>query len=287
MFNKVMVAVGIKKKTCEYCNAAPVHEGFDYCSKTCGTLAKARASAPPANGPPRNGVRSARGRGRADGSYHEPPSPRMCHTCGTRAVYKNRDYCSRSCSEGVPWNPPASAPAHPPRRHTDNRDRHLGPPRADYSRNRRYSDYDARAPDSRRTRRDYSPSDDDLPDTPPSKTDRPRQQERQPTRHQDRPQNRGQERGQERQYGRHQSRSGEEEEEQEENYDDPENTYSSPSYRETPPSRPSPPPKPSPRKPQARQPSALTSGSPWPSKTPQPRPRPRELGPYDEPYQSD
>ncbi|KAG8931182.1 hypothetical protein FRC01_001743 [Tulasnella sp. 417] len=287
MLSKVMVAVGMKKKTCEYCNAAPVHEGFDYCSKTCGTLAKARASAPPASGPPRNGVRSARGRGRADGSYHEPPSPRMCHTCGTRPVYKNRDYCSRSCSEGVPWNPPASAPARPPRRNTDNRDRNLGPPRADYSRNRRYSDYDARAPDSRRARRDYSPSDEeDLPDTPPSNA---RQQERQQGRHQERPQGRREERGQERQYGRHQGRNGRENEtaEPEENYDDPDDAYSPPPYRGTPRSRPEPPPKSSPGRVQTRQPSGLTSGSPWPPKTPQPRPRPREMGPYDEPYQSD
>ncbi|KAG9044828.1 hypothetical protein FS837_007462, partial [Tulasnella sp. UAMH 9824] len=53
MLNKVMVAVGIKKKICAYCNAAPAHEGFDYCSKTCGTLAKSKASSS-ASGPPKN-----------------------------------------------------------------------------------------------------------------------------------------------------------------------------------------------------------------------------------------
>ncbi|KIO17221.1 hypothetical protein M407DRAFT_12438 [Tulasnella calospora MUT 4182] len=287
MLSKVMVAVGLKKKICGYCNAAPAHEGFDYCSKTCGQLAKTQASSPPASGPPRNAARSSRGRGRG-ARDHGPPSPRMCHTCGTRPVYKNRDYCSRSCSEGIPWNPPASAPAYSSGRNTDNRSRHLSPPRADYSRDRRYSDYSPRAPDSRRQpRRDYPSSDDEnLPDTSPSGADRVLQHERQQGRHRERQQGRQQERQPERQHGRQQGRNTRQEEvEQEENYDHSEDTYTPP-YRE-PRAPPAPPPKTSYGKAQTRQPSALTSGSPWPSKTPQPRPRPRELGPYDEPYQSD
>ncbi|KAG8891596.1 hypothetical protein FRC00_013417 [Tulasnella sp. 408] len=309
MFNKVMVAVGIKKKACAYCNAAPVHEGFDYCSKTCGTLAKSKASAPHASGPPGNAARSARGRGNG---------------------------------EGIPYNPPASAPSYPSNRDrdTDNRSRHLGPPRADYSRDRRYSDYSPRAPDSRR-RRDYQSSDDeDLPDTPPSRIpDRARQQERQQGRQQDRGQDRQQDRGQDRQQGRYQERGQDRqqgrpqergqdrqqgryqergqdrqqesyqerdqekehgryqsqkfhEEDGDENFDNPEDTYRPPAPREPPSSRPSPAPKSSPGQTKTRQPSGLAYGSPWPSKTPQsktpqPRPKPRELGPYDEPFQSD
>lgn len=106
MFDKVLVAVGLKKKMCEvrnqvisvslmseirvdeslqFCNASPVFEGYDYCSKSCGQYAKMGAP-PPTRGPPRNPAPQTRGRGGRgrNAGGHGPPSPRMCFVSSSR-----------------------------------------------------------------------------------------------------------------------------------------------------------------------------------------------------------
>ncbi|KAG8986823.1 hypothetical protein FRB90_003734 [Tulasnella sp. 427] len=281
MMNKVLVTIGLKKKMCEYCDAAPVHPGHNYCTKSCANFAKLRNTQPPARGPPKDAPRSGRGRGRERGKgtntggheYH-PSADKMCFTCGSRPVYKNRDYCSRSCSEGIPWNPPASAPPYPS---TNNRNRDgRRDPRHEDSRNRRYSDYKPRdSYPQGRHQRNRDEDEDSLPDLPPSASQPAQGRSREAKAPE-------QKRNNDRRITKAKGRDEEEEEEEEEEND--ENAYEPPSRsdrRRAPPS----PPKAQPTssgKGKARVPSTIASGSPWPPKTPQPRPKPQGGNRYDE-----